>query len=184
MSTEELVRAITATRAVLSGVKPDDLDRPTPCPSWDVHALINHIIGGPRWAAAVMVGREPVTEDYGAGDYLASYDETTAEALAAFAVPGALEKTVSLPFGDFTGAWLLLGTTVDQLTHGWDLARATGQSTDLDAEVAQEVLVQVMGQIPDAFRGDEGMAWFGPPQKVPTDATAADRLAAYLGRRV
>ena len=36
--------------------------------------------------------------------------------------------------------------------------------------------------IPDQFRGDEPMP-FGPKVDPPAGATAADRLAAFMGRR-
>jgi hypothetical protein len=38
--------------------------------------------------------------------------------------------------------------------------------------------------IPDQFRGEDGKAPFGPAREAPTGATAADRLAAHLGREV
>ena len=71
--------------------------------------------------------------------------------------------------------------TTDTFAHGWDLAKATGQSTDLDPELAEGLLANA--PIPDTFRGDEPMP-FGPQQEAPPGATAADRLAAYLGRKV
>jgi uncharacterized protein (TIGR03086 family) len=70
----------------------------------------------------------------------------------------------------------------DAFTHGWDLARALGQSTDLDPELAAQLLGASM--IPDEFRGPDGQAPFGPKVDVPESAPAADRLAGVLGRQV
>ena len=64
-----------------------------------------------------------------------------------------------------------------------DLAQATGQSTDLAPELAAALLEGAKASIPDEFRGPEG-APFGPKQEAPTGATAADELAAFLGRKV
>ena len=38
--------------------------------------------------------------------------------------------------------------------------------------------------IPDEFRGADGVMPFGPKLEAPEWATAADKLAAYLGRQV
>jgi uncharacterized protein (TIGR03086 family) len=69
------------------------------------------------------------------------------------------------------------------MTHGWDVAKATGQSTDLDPELAAELLEGARLAIPDAFRGPDTQAPFGPEQPVPANATNADKLAAFLGRK-
>jgi hypothetical protein len=37
--------------------------------------------------------------------------------------------------------------------------------------------------LPDAFRGEDGEAPFGPKQDAPAGATAADKVAAFMGRR-
>ena len=72
--------------------------------------------------------------------------------------------------------------TTDTFTHGWDLAKATGQSTDLDPALAEELLQAAQLLVPDQFRGDEPMP-FAPPVEPPAGATAADRLAAFMGRQ-
>ena len=184
MSTENLARAFASTRSVLTNVGPDQLDQPTPCQLWTVHQLINHVVGAPRFGVLALETGEGHQDDtdYAAGDFVAAFDETCKAALSAFEAPGALETMVSLPFGQIPGALLLSIMTTDQLTHGWDLARATGQSTELDPALAEELLAQV--NIPDEFRGEEGKAAFGPKQEAPPGATAADRLAAYTGRRL
>ena len=69
------------------------------------------------------------------------------------------------------------------LIHGWDLAAATGQSTDLDPQLAAGLLAGAKQFITDAIRGPEPMP-FAAEQKVPSGATNADQLAAFLGRSV
>jgi hypothetical protein len=44
------------TLAVLTRARPEDLDGPTPCVSWDVRALVNHFVGTARWWAATSYG--------------------------------------------------------------------------------------------------------------------------------
>jgi uncharacterized protein (TIGR03086 family) len=181
-STERLTRAFMSTRGVLDLVGPDQLDAPTPCASWDVRGLINHFVGSARWAAAAILGDETVEEDFVAGDFRGRYDESMRAAVAAFEADGALERTVRLPFGEVSGAGLIGIATGDQFTHGWDLARAIGRPTDLDPELASELLGEAQRMIPEDSRGADGVAPFGPVVAAPEGASPADRLAAFLGR--
>jgi uncharacterized protein (TIGR03086 family) len=195
--TRPLNRAFASTRAILAQVQEGQLSAPTPCVSWDVRTLIDHFIGTARWAAdavsaadgaatdeaaAKAAGDAVDTGNYGAADLLARYDEAIETTLAAFGSAGVLEKTVSLPFGEFSGAALMGLAARDQFTHGWDLARAIGHHTDLDPEVAGELLIQARTEITEAFRGPDGAAFFGPAADAPASASPADRLAAFLGR--
>jgi uncharacterized protein (TIGR03086 family) len=185
MSETLLDRAFQSNLDVLAKVTPQDLDAPTPCASWDVRALVNHFVGTARWWAARVTGAdEPAEEDYAAGDLMAAYAYSISVASAAFEADGALEKTVRLPFGEFPGTAVLGMAALDQFAHGWDLARALGLPTDLDPVVAGELLNQARQTIPDAFRGPDGQAPFGPALDAPAGAVPADQLAAFLGRRV
>ena len=181
----QLDQALQGTLAVLTKVEPKDLDAPTPCASWDVRALVNHFVGTARWWAATIAGHDDVADvDYAAGDFVAEYEQSIRIAVAAFSADGALDRTVRLPFGEFPGAVLLNLATMEQFTHGWDLARATGQPTDLDPGLAAGLLSQARLAIADAYRGPDGQALFGPAGAVPAGAGPADQLAAYLGRVV
>jgi uncharacterized protein (TIGR03086 family) len=187
LPTEPLAQACASTRAVLARIRPGQLGDPTPCASWDVRALINHFVGTPSWAAAAVAtgdGSAAPDRDYVSGDYLASYDAAVRTALDSFAAPGALDRAVVLPFGALPGAALLGILAQEQFTHGWDLARAAGQPTDLDPGLARELLARSEALITDDFRGPDGAAYFGPATQAPPGASAADRLAAFLGRPV
>jgi uncharacterized protein (TIGR03086 family) len=180
-----LNQAMQSTLAVLTKVRSEDLDAPTPCASWDVRALINHFVGTARWwAATIDGGGEDADADYAGGDFVAAYEESIRIAVGAFAAEGALERTVRLPFGEFPGTVVLGMAALDQFTHGWDLARATGQPADLDPALASALLAQARLAISDAFRGPDGQAPFGPAAPVPAGAGPADQLAGFLGRSV
>jgi uncharacterized protein (TIGR03086 family) len=179
-----LNQALQSTLAVLTKVGPGDLAAPTPCASWDVRALVSHLVGTPRWWASVITGQEQaVGADYAAGDFTAAYEESIRIAVAAFAAEGALGKTVRLPFGEFTGADLRDLAAMEQFTHGWDLARAIGYPADLDPELAADLLSRARRLITDAYRGPDGVALFGPVAEAPAGAGPAEQLAAFLGRR-
>ena len=185
MSTEPLEKAIASTRAVLANVSPDQLGDQTPCASWKVSELINHIVGGQQFFESAVEGRPPAggDTDFSSGDFVAVFDESARRCVAAFQGEGVMGKTISLPFGDMPGAAFVGLASTDTFVHGWDLAKATGQSTDLDSDLAAALLAQSRQSISDAFRSPEG-AVFGLEQTAPDGATNADQLAAFLGRTV
>lgn len=189
MDTNPMEQAFASTRNVLENVSQDQMRDPTPCASWKVSELINHMVGGAMWAASTMdSGSSDMDEssvpDFSAEDYLAAFDQGVAGSIAAFGKPDAADKTLTLPFGPMPAAAFFGLATTDAFVHGWDLAKATDQSTDLDPELAQTLLEQSQANIQDAFRGPDPDAPFGPEQQAPAGAGAADRLAAFLGRSV
>jgi len=185
---DTLEQAFASTRKVLANVKDEQLGDPTPCQSWDVRQLVNHVIGGAHWFAASTEAGEGAPEDttdFAGGDRLKAFDEGTQAAVAAFNAPGAQEKIVKLPFGEFPGSIFMALATTDAFTHGWDLARATGQdAARLDPDLAKQLLAGAKASIPDQFRGPDSKAPFGAEVKVSESAPAADQLAGFLGRRV
>jgi len=185
MSTEVLEQAVATTRGVLANVTPDQYDLATPCASWDVRALVNHVVGGTHFYVTAMTGApwDPAA-DYTAGDIVRAYDDGAAAAIAAFGAPGAMEQMVELPFATLPGAVFVGIASTDQFTHAWDLARATGQDTDLEPDFAHRLLDNARKTLPDEVRGAEGVALFGARQDAGADGSNADQLAAFLGRRV
>lgn len=185
MSTQPLAQAIAASRAVLAGVQTEQLQDPTPCASWNVGEVIDHMVGGMRFFTAGIAGEAPPeSTPASGGDYVAAYDEASSAALAAFGAEGVLGSTIQMPFGEMPGAAVMGLATTDTFTHAWDLAKATGQDTDLDPELAEGLLAQSRQMIQPSFRGEDGQAPFIAEQSCPDGATAADRLAAFLGRTV
>jgi len=185
MQVMDLNRALQSTMTMLAKVEPGQLAAPTPCASWDVRALINHFVGTARWWADTVTGAgDAVEADYAAGDFVAAYEESIGLAVAAFEADGVLGRTVRLPFGEFPGTVVLGMAALDQFAHGWDLARALGQPTDLDPALASALHGQARFAITDALRGPDGQAPFGPAVAVSDRAGAADQLAGFLGRSV
>jgi uncharacterized protein (TIGR03086 family) len=185
MSTAPLEQAISSTRTVLAAVTPDQLDADTPCASWKVRDLVNHIVGGQYFFEAGIEGNPPTASagDFAAGDFVAAFDESSAKCVAAFQGEGVMTKMLTLPFGQMPGAAFVGLAATDTFTHGWDLAKATGQNTRLNDELAAQLLAGAKQAISDTFRGPEP-APFGPQQSAPAGACNADQLAAFLGRTV
>jgi uncharacterized protein (TIGR03086 family) len=186
MSAEVLRQSFASTDGVLKNVSVDQLDLPTPCVSWTVRDLVNHVVGGTTYfAVTAETGTAPAVPDadHTAGDFKQDFQEGAERAVKAFSADGAMEKMMKLPFGEFPGSVFVLIASTDTFTHGWDLAKATGQSTDLDPAVAAQ-LFEAAQFIPDEFRGPDGQAPFGPKVDVPDSATTADKLAGFMGRQV
>ncbi len=185
MSIEPLQQAIASTRQVIAQAADADLSAPTPCESWNVGELVNHIIGGQYFFQAGIAGTPPqgMDTDWSAGDWVGAYDEATAKTVELFSGEGVMETEYQLPFGKMPGAAFAGLATTDTFQHGWDLAKATGQSTDLDPSLAAGLLQQSRMAIQDNFRGPEG-APFGAEKTCADDASSADQLAAFLGRDV
>lgn len=187
MSAEVLQQAFASTANVLSGVTAEQMAGPTPCASWDVHDLVNHIVAGPaHFAATAETGEAPhggERPDYSAGDYTAVFNEGAARAVTAFSAEGAMGKMVTLPFATMPGGAFVFIAAIDTFTHGWDLAKATGQPTDLDPALAGQLLQVARASLPDSLRGPDGQAPFGPRVELAEAACPADQLAAFMGRQ-
>lgn len=185
VSTDDLAAAFASTREIMLKVTPAQYDAPTPCASWDVRALINHIIEASHYfAATARAGAPPERneQDFTVVDPVAAYDAGISATLQAFAAPDVGIKEIVLPFATMPGAAFARIATVDTFAHGWDLAKATGQNTDLAPGLAEELLAGARLTLTDALRGEDGASPFGPEVEVPESASAADRLAGFLGR--
>lgn len=151
-------------------------------PGWDVADLVAHLVARQRALPAQLAGQgEDVpsgTEDLLAGDPLGSWEDAADTALTALAGPGALDGVVVLSSGVGPAADHLAALTTELTVHAWDLARATGGDTRLDAELVDAALAAVERLGPGALPGP-----VGPPIAVAGDADPLVRLLAVTGRR-
>ena len=183
-----LQRVVDETTQVVNDVSDEQLANPSPCAGWTVRDVINHITGGATmFAISAEQGSVPddVLGRLMGGDNLgddpqAAWATAAKRAMSAFEQPGALEKTVKLPFGEMPGGVALNIAVFDVLTHAVDIARASGQEVD-DTELIETALTvgrQMIGpelRIPGVFDAE---------QPVAADAPAATRLLAFAGRKV
>jgi len=135
-----LQRACDSTLSVLSAIRSTDLDRPTPCASWTVRDVVIHILGSAAFFAelaeaglAADHGEDP---DLTAGDFSRTFSQEAGRLVAAFSAPGAMDKIMKMSIGELPGSVCAWIAASDVFTHGWDLARATGQPADLEPELA------------------------------------------------
>jgi uncharacterized protein (TIGR03086 family) len=168
-------RAANWAKSKLAGVKKDEFAAATPCEEWNVGSVIGHMIevqtifqGAARGEGGAPPQGKP--QAFAGKDPAAEYEQATQATLDAFREPGALEKA---------GQTLGIGF-VDQLIHGWDVAKATGQDVKMPDDLAEAAWNMVAGRMDDVSqRGD----FFKAPVPVPDDAPAQDKLIAYSGRK-
>ena len=172
-------RAATPTLAVLRGIATEQLDAPTPCRDFTVRALISHLLQwGPMLVAAGHKrSAGPASDDTG-DDWLPSLEAHTADLVAAWSAPDAWQG--STPMGGPTMPAPTVGGLVlgELVVHGWDLARATGQS----ASWPEEVVTRAYAAAEETAEQGRAMGVYGPAVPVPARASTMDRLLGLTGR--
>jgi len=113
--------------------------------------------------------------------WLAAYRAAAARAAAAWADDATLDALVEVPWGKIPGRFALAGCVQEILMHGWHLAKATGQPTEGDPELAIWALAGAKRILPPESRGDD--VPFGPVVSVPSGSGPYAQLAAWLRRR-
>jgi uncharacterized protein (TIGR03086 family) len=181
----EMERAFAIATCVLEVVQPEQWSAPTPCEGWTVRDVVNHMVGGAKIVSTELSGRGGDVNyavNYLRGlDPIEVYREAAADAVAVFrADPGLVERTLQMPWGPETGGYVATMFMGDHFVHAWDVAKATGQNTDLAPELAEMILPFAV-EYSERHRGP-GM--FDEPTVAPPGASSADRVAAALGRQV
>ena len=180
--------AIASTAEIIKGVRADQTGARTPCSEWDVRALLNHVIGTVWLSEALFSDRAPrypmapgglPPADLARDNPAAAYDDASAAALMAAATGDALTRAHPTPLGDMPGAALAGFITMDIFVHGWDLAKATGQATNLDDALTAHVLAFAE----QAVTPDTRAPRIGPALPIPAGSPPAHRLVAFLGRQ-
>jgi uncharacterized protein (TIGR03086 family) len=186
VTTVEQLDAVHETlQPLVAAVGSDQWTAPTPCGDWDVRGLVGHVVGGNRVFAAAVGGvpleqaRQALAGDPLGPEPVVAYAESAAAVAAAFREPGALERSVTIPFGTVPAAVALHLRIVEALVHGWDLARATGRTVSYPDDVVEQEIAfsrEFLGRVPPDREP------FAPSRPVADDAPPLDRLVALLGR--
>lgn len=181
---ERFSQAADLFGSVVHQIRDDQWANPTPCTDWDVRALVNHVIGEQLWAVPLLDGKtiaevgDRFDGDQLGTDPVAAWDVASAESKAAFANPGALDRTVHLSYGDESAINYCGQMTLDAVVHSWDLARGIGAPDSLPADLT-EYLYGLVTPMKDLLAAS-GM--FAAPVAVDPGANTQIRLLALLGR--
>jgi uncharacterized protein (TIGR03086 family) len=182
----DLYGAYEQAAAVSAAVRSDQLAGPTSCAAMDVAALLDHLVFAARRAAALGRGETPAADvpapHLELAEIPAAVEEAGADARDAWADDGALTRKIEMPWGETYPGSALVGIYLIELaTHGWDVAHATAGTELLDERLASATLTCAQAGIKPEYRTPEGNP-FGPELEAPPDATAWERLAAFMGR--
>lgn len=167
-----LSRALDQAGDVLANVHPEQLSQPTPCQDWDVERLVRHLVATPGKFAAMLRGEQPDWSD----------DPPVPDHEWASLFRVAADDLIHLwhQQGDDTDERAADMQTAELAVHTWDLARATGQTAELDETVAHRGLALMSSGLTPDNRGDA----FTEEVEAPDNAPVYHRLAAFSGRRL
>ena len=176
--------ALATTRQFVAGVGDDQWDLATPCDGWNVRDLVNHIVAGNLWAAQLGSGRTiadvgtDLDGDVLGSDPVAAYDLSAESAAAVFEMPGALDAPCAVSYGPVPGEVYAGHRVIDVLIHGWDVASATGQPTEIDPQLIDACWQVVRPQLSLL----QGSGAFGVECADHLDNDPQKSLLAALGR--
>ena len=156
------------------------LDAPTACSKFAVRDVLEHMIGGATMFAGAFRGVAPLDRS-GETDLVATFPVAMADLQDAVHSPGALERTISAPFGEVPGEAFARFVALDGLVHGWDIATATGQPYEPPAALVADVDAFTRQAISDDMRDGDT---FAAPVEPPAGASPLIQLVAFTGREV
>lgn len=168
MADDSLLESVlTKTEALIAEVGPEQHLLRTPCPDLDVQGLVDHLVGWAREFARRLHGEESDEDPtaYRSADPPAEFEQAARRIRAGVRA----SDSPAVPPG------LLL---MELITHGWDLATATGEPVTYSDAEAEAALAAGRRLLKPEYRGGS----FGPEVEPPDDATAVERLVAFLGR--
>ena len=150
------------------------MDARTPCDEWDVRTLMNHMLDTQSYFVASARGEDvsppsPTPPELLGDDPVADFDRGRDETMAHVRPARASSRRP---------ARRSASRSADQLLHGWDLAKATGQDATMPDGLAEAAYDMIHGRFTDEQR--KGV--FKPEVAVAEDASAQDKLLAYTGR--
>jgi uncharacterized protein (TIGR03086 family) len=167
---DRLASALDVTEAIVAGVRPEQAHQPTPCQDYEVTQLLDHLVGWAVNFADKANGVTPAADPTGmtAGDDpRATYHDAAARLVDGYRAGG-------------EGATPLGVVLMETVTHGWDLAVATGQPTPYPDDAVEAALAAGQGMLQPKYRG-EGQP-FGDEVEVSSSGSPVDRLVAFMGR--
>jgi uncharacterized protein (TIGR03086 family) len=152
--------------------------KPTPCSEWTAAELVGHVVDVHAMMLRPLdrsLSPAPAATDDPLGAFRAARSDVAAvladPQLASTGYDGLLgHAVVEETIDNFLG--------FDLVIHGWDLARATGQDSELPANEVERIAARC-AELGENLRLP-GVC--GPPVDVPAGTSAQDRLLALLGR--
>ncbi|MDO8733216.1 MAG: TIGR03086 family protein [Actinomycetota bacterium] len=157
-----------------------DWDAPSPVEGWAACDVVWHLVdwvpGLLSVGASIQLPTRDPKENDPVGDW-ARFDDGLRDILMK-------PETQGAQFAHPQAGVMPLGTAIDMMItpdvfmHSWDLAQATDQPIELDADFCANLLAGMEG-IDEMLRSS---VQYGPSVKVSDDADVQTRLVAFVGR--
>jgi uncharacterized protein (TIGR03086 family) len=148
MNDTTIKAATDVVDGVVAMITPDQYDLPTPCADWNVKQVANHLLALLQLGEALFSNQtaaletepgQPPAVDLIGDDLIGAY-RSRVELLVSATTSDALSHSHTTPFGQTPGLVLAGLIAMEVFVHGWDLAKATGQSTAVDGQYAELML--------------------------------------------
>ena len=189
MSMVELGPAAQRMSDLIEGVPDGMLGEPTPCDEYTLGDLLDHVqsfaraftAAASKDTAGMTAGRAPGDASRLGDDWRARIPRDLDALAESWRDPGAWTGMTKAGGIDLPGELAGLIALDELVVHGWDVARASGQDFELDAESLETVygfVKQFSGAGQEAAR--EGM--FGREVPVSHNASVLDRIVGITGR--
>jgi uncharacterized protein (TIGR03086 family) len=180
---ELLTGILGKTGDLMEGTKKDQRQLPTPCANFTVEDLVNHIVGWLQVFDANCNGRvyDGNGDEYHCQIHPATEFTTAAASLLDGWAKYGFDRNIRMMGSDTPAEMVFNMTVMEYLTHGWDLAVATGQRIPFTEQEAEAILLRAVATLPAQYRG-ENMP-FANIVEVADSAPAIDRLIGFMGRK-
>ena len=190
-ATADLVRPVLAALAGVVDVPAAAGDAPTPCASYTVTTLRDHVLGWLQHFADAVTDPDRTQERADPVAYLAAADDRapsevvrdSARRIEAALAGDVLGRQVVMSQARMDGPAVLAMALGEYLIHGWDLAAATSRAWTPSEDACEAALEFFGGMITPEYRSEDGAGgMFGPELPMPDDAPALHRLLGFAGR--
>jgi uncharacterized protein (TIGR03086 family) len=175
-------RSVTYLLGNLVLVTPRLMSSPTPCPTWTVRALLDHLNDTMAAVEEANIGDirldEPDTPT-ATEDPVRLLRARVGHALGAWATVHT-PRPITIADHALTPPLLLTTVALEVTAHGWDLSAACGTPRPIPAALADDLLAVA----PILVTAADRPARFAAATIPAPDAQPAERLLAFLGRRV
>lgn len=170
------------TASTMAGVRADQLDLPTPCPDFDVRALLDHLVTWLRVFDGAINDRA-LDWDPHAGqtydDWTKKFKAAGESALGGLRAQG-FDRAMTMTADPIPGHVVLGMMLMEYVGHGWDLAVATNQLSPFTDEEVEVAMTSATGLVQSEHRGSE--SYFDQIVEVSDAADPTERFVAFLGR--
>ncbi len=186
--TKRLLNDVLENLSAVVDVAPDLHSLSTPCRSFSVGALQQHVLAWVQFFAAALndpLGHatriDPTTWALSADESPAEIVKSASALLGRSIDANVADQLVVMSAARMAGDGVLAMMLGEYLVHGWDLAMATGRPWGADELASESALTFLQSMIAPEFRGEDS-GFFGDEIPAPPGASAFVRLLCFAGR--